>query len=312
MGLVLSLFVNNQYENFQPAFDTAVPQERDAELYNSLDTALSECDENLKKIREYQTEMQAIRDAMAKPTLEMEKMAFGKILVNVKIINGFYDFAEVLYDKLPKLLTRLSDFDDEKEPIVVSQQALCKQMARGIAFCISWDQAKMMQPHLQNDHAYFKRNLSKMADNFKLNRGDESKKAGIVSFFLAEAMPFTKKITDGFRNCQGGAKMRAMLANIANACCFLIKAKKFPDDSPYNNMCLRAMIGCLIMYDSLHPSGSFASKDIKAKSIVKVLVDYPTRFKDSQSEVNSLKSMVQYGCKTYANNASNTVRKLIE
>merc|ERR1712154_346707 len=129
-----------------------------------------------------------------------------------------------------------------------------------MAFTINFDQKKMYQPNLQNDFSYYKRNLSKQADDFKLDREDSERKAGLVSFFIAEALPMTKKAMASLSGAAGGKKMRTTIADFANSCCYLIKAKKFGDSSPYNTLCLRAMVSCLVVYDNIDVSGAYSSK----------------------------------------------------
>merc|ERR1711879_78717 len=309
MGQIISLLQNNKYKDFQPRFDDCKPLEKDRPLYEELQTTLSSSDTMLQQIKDYKAEQEVIRTSMSNPTPETEREAFEKVLVNVKIIHGFYDFAEALSSQVPKLVKRLSE--EEKENIV-TQEALAKQLATCVSFVVMWDQGKMHQPNLQNDYAYFKRNLAKQATAFELDRDSEDKRAGLTSFFLAEAMPMTKKLLTAMQN-EGTRRMRETIAEFSNACCYLIKSKKFPDDSPYNKLCLRAMVGCLIIFDHTDPVGAFGSKTIKARSIVTVLCkDYPARFPSSATEVNTLKSMVQYGTKTYGSTASATVTKLIE
>lgn len=155
-----------------------------------------------------------------------------------------------------------------------------------------------MNPSIQNDFSYYRRSLNRMKmtkQDHKLTIRDEL--ANKMSLFFAYPTPMMNVVNDAtskFMNEHPNLKdnVTAGLGAMANICqamvdsrkcvpsisisvtlCFSgicdavdvfyrrggLRGSRFESENT-NMFCLRAMVGCIILYDHLHPQGAFHKK----------------------------------------------------
>jgi len=229
----------------------------------------------------------AIRRALSNPTPENEEEAFNVVKRNVDTINNFYQFSKEIENVFPRLLASLAS-DDEKKAFE-DHQPIAKKIAQVLDFVLKFDEIKMLRPGLQNDFSFYRRSLGKhAADPDLVVRDDE---ASFISLFIAQPIPMmtalAKATTELLNESpQNGLRVPKVLAMIANVCLHLVKSKQFPDDET-NMLCVRAMVGSIVLYDHISSGGAFVKKSgINIRHAVQLVVK---DFADCKPLVNALR-----------------------
>ncbi len=274
------------------------------ELYNAIATLMETGATFLPLLDAYGGCADSIREAMSAPSnMEKQTTAFNALLPNVAIIKSFYDFSRELgpYVNIllffsfsltppaeawvPRLLNVLVNHD-----ALQAQQALAKQLADVLAFVLTFDQAKMTCPALQNDFSYYRRTLSKMRNHPSVTVSEAE--ANRISMFIAENIPMMKvcdpyfvrgflclfflsttqvlatSASSVFRENRG---IIDTLAGMANVCCNMVHSRRFTNEDT-NIYCLRAMTGAIVLYDHVDPLGAFHGRSpIKIKKCIQQL-----------------------------------------
>eukprot|EP00494_Astrolonche_serrata_P034479 UN34748 len=262
MGALVSLFKKSEMANFEPDFENDKTKKQDEKLYTDCEKNLKIATVMLDTLQKYKTGERAIKTAIEDP--DMESQSFEEILPNIKSLKQFYDFSQTLGELISQILVRLSD--DENE-YILSLEALSKQYAAIISFTLQWDSQKMLKSNIQNDLAFYRRCMDRQSSEFKSLPVSHDHTA-YISMFLAEALPFLSIISSKLKTDvnKGNTKILPTIGKFANAAAYLISKKKFPEKSPYYLLCLRAMVGSLIIFDRI--DNAFKSKLINVQKIV--------------------------------------------
>jgi len=194
-------------------------------------------------------------------------------------LQEFYDFSLELEACFPKLLVALCK-NDPKDSLA-NQQALAKQLADVFDFVLRFDDAKMVNPAIQNDFSYYRRTLNRMKLSKKdLNIKIRDELANRMSLFFAYPTPMMKVLSETtakFLSSDSSVprdNVTSALATMSNVCHDMVFKKKFEADGT-NMFCLRAMTGAIILFDHLSPQGAFAKKSpINIKGSINVLKSY--------------------------------------
>lgn len=145
---------------------------------------------------------------------------------------------------------------------VQTHLALAKQLAEIFDFVFHFDEAKMVNPAIQNDFSYYRRVLSRV----KNSRDEKSKivvdeeLANKMSFFFAYPTPMMKVLIDATMDFDKNAKIR-LIDGLSLVCNLCLKSLEAPSESEKAQMLgLCAMTGCIILVDHLHDIGAFHKK----------------------------------------------------
>eukprot|EP01105_Mastigella_eilhardi_P028654 TRINITY_DN95_c2_g1_i3.p1 TRINITY_DN95_c2_g1~~TRINITY_DN95_c2_g1_i3.p1 ORF type:complete len:346 (+),score=132.09 TRINITY_DN95_c2_g1_i3:88-1038(+) len=258
-------------------FDNAVPSAEEQGLWNQIHSVLQQGPALLEKLKAYTGCETYIRAAITNPCPENEETAWNKVLPGVDQLQEFFDFSLQLEQHFPKLIVALCK--DDPKASLANKQALAKQLGDVFDFVLRFDDAKMINPAIQNDFSYYRRTLNRM----KLAKKDGNIKvrdelANRMSLFFAYPTPMMKvisettaKFLDANKTTIPKENVNEALAVMANTCCDMVDKKRF--DKPDTNLfCLRAMVGALILYDHIADGGAFNKKSpIHVKDCVTVL-----------------------------------------
>lgn len=245
-------------------FQNAKPSEEEKELHRTVATVLDKGPTILDRLLKYEGCEEFIRKAITTPGPETEESAWNAVLPAVDQLQEFYDFSLELESCFPKLLIALCK-NDPKETLG-NQQALAKQLADVFDFVLRFDDAKMVNPAIQNDFSYYRRTLNRM----KLAKKDMNIKirdelANRMSLFFAYPTPMMKVLSDTTVKFLSSdttvprENVTNALSVMGNVCQDMVAKKRFDSDAT-NMFCLRAMTGAIILFDHLHPQGAFAKK----------------------------------------------------
>ena len=205
------------------------------------------------------------------------------LLPAVLLLKDLFDYSKELEVLFPKLLSALmKDDPNNPNPALATQQALAKQLADVLDFVLQFDDAKMVNPGIQNDFSYYRRSLARLLLN-KETAEDivvKDELANRMSLFFASPTPMMKVLTDcttSFLEEQGAAQnvtkdsVTIGLSLMANVCYEMVAKHRFTSVDT-NMFCLRCMTGSIILVDHLAPSGAFHKKShINVKGCITVL-----------------------------------------
>jgi len=260
-------------------FENAKPSELEQELHATVAAVLDKAPVILDRLFKYEGCEEYIRKAITTPGEETEGAAWNAVLPAVDQLQEFYDFSLELESCFPKLLVALCKEDPKQS--LANQQALAKQLADVFDFVLRFDDAKMVNPAIQNDFSYYRRTLNRMKLSKKeMNIKIRDELANRMSLFFAYPTPMMKVLSDTtvkFLSSDSSVPRENVtnaLAAMCNVCQDMVSKKKFEADAT-NMMCLRAMTGAIILFDHLHAQGAFAKKSpINIKGCINVLKTY--------------------------------------
>jgi hypothetical protein len=229
----------------------------------------------LDVLRDYTGCEEPIRKALNDPGPKTEGAAWNAVSAAVNKLYGFYKFAQELEKVWPQILDTLCS----ESPLVGVQQhlALAKQLAEIFDFVFHFDEAKMVNPAIQNDFSYYRRVLSRMKNS---NKDEKSKivvdeeLANKMSFFFAYPTPMMKVLIDATMEFDHNAKLRLIdgLSLISNLCLKFLEKQQAASTDKAAMLSLCAMTGCIILVDHLHDQGAFHKKSpIRIKSCIQKL-----------------------------------------
>lgn len=280
MGKVLSLLQSGKEpEEIFLDFEKAQPTDDERDIHAQVAAVLNKGPQILDRLFKYDGCEEFIRKAITTPGPETEESAWNAVLPAVDQLQEFYDFSLELEACFPKLLVALCK--NEPKDSLANQQALAKQLADVFDFVLRFDDAKMVNPAIQNDFSYYRRTLNRMKLSKKdLNIKIRDELANRMSLFFAYPTPMMKVLSEttvrflSTDTTVPRENVTTALATIANVCQDMVFKKKFEADST-NMFCLRAMTGAIILFDHLHAQGAFQKKSpINIKGCINVLKSY--------------------------------------
>jgi len=257
-------------------FENARPSEEEQQLHATVAEVMERSTSIIESLLKYTGCEEYIRKAITNPGPETEDAAWEAVLPSVDQLQQFYEFSIELEQCFPKLLVALCK-NDPKEQLPASN-ALAKQLADVFDFVLRFDDAKMVNPAIQNDFSYYRRTLNRM----KLSRKDTNIKirdelANRMSLFFAYPTPMMKVLSETTAKflTQDTSVPRdnvtSALATLANVCHDMVQNKRFSKEA-YTLLSLRAMVGAIILYDHVSEHGAFIKKSpINIKGCINVL-----------------------------------------
>lgn len=307
MGKLLSILrqPHNKDANVFVDFENAQPTEMEEPTYRSVESVLEQAKGVLKDMQSYKGAMAEIREAINNPhSDEAQSKAWSATMKHVSNLKLYYDFSKSLEEVISMLLADLCSSDMTSIEHLEQQQALFRQFAEILDFTLAFDEAKMTTPAVQNDFSYYRRRVNHMkstADNGASEDTEGSDEPvisaevqGRMSLFFAESRPMMKCVSATTSKFVADHKdiplenTTEMLAKMAAICRVMIATPEYRErfvNSETVTFVLRVMVGVLILYDHVHPSGVFAKNNqIDMEKFVKVL-------KQHASDTNLLDAM---------------------
>jgi len=253
-----------------------VADEEERKIHQLVAEALEQAGPNLEAVKDYGGCEDVIRKALNDPNPKTEEAAWKTVSKAVEKLHSFYQFSLALENVWPKILDCVCLEDSVAG--VSSHLALTKQVGQIFDFVFHFDEAKMVNPAIQNDFSYYRRVLGRMK-----SKGDKKEKvivdeelANKMSFFFAYPTPMMKVLIDATTGFDKNQKHRLIggLSLVANAC---LKSLNTDDNSKEEKtmLFLCAMTGCVILVDHLHDEGAFHAKSpIRIRSCIALLKNH--------------------------------------
>jgi len=251
-----------------------VSDDDERKIHELVAEALRDGPNHLEVLHDYTGCEEPIRKALNDPGPKTEGAAWTAVSAAVTKLYGFYKFALELEKVWPQILDTLCA--ENAIHGVQTHLALGKQLAEIFDFVFHFDEAKMVNPAIQNDFSYYRRVLSRMKNS---NKDEKSKivvdeeLANKMSFFFAYPTPMMKVLIDATMEFDHNAKIRLIdgLSLVSNLCLkFLEKDPGGSEKATMLSLC--AMTGCIILVDHLHDQGAFHKKSpIRIRSCIQKL-----------------------------------------
>lgn len=284
-------------------FENAQPSPEEAELYNQAEGCLTEANKILNELMNYKGASKEIREAISNQTAESELQAWNTVLPLVLKLKTFFEFSKKLEEMVPKILSKLCDRDlanslprsggfNEASEQLDSHQATVKEFAKLLDFVLKFDEAKMMNPALQNDFSYYRRTTQRLRNSQNQNSNEETSSelesipmntCNSMSLFFANATPMLQALvasTAKFVEDNTGPVANvttALLAVMAKVCQKMLDNQELRQrikQKETERFILRVMVALIILYDHIQPTGAFAKgSHVDVKGCMKVLRD---------------------------------------
>jgi len=309
MGGIFSSIFGKGSDNLGviPNFDNPREPEtaEDIALYDESEKLVVRSKTMIEKLEKYTFATEIIKQAIEDPDSENE--CFGQVLESIAVLSEFWQFSSQIGDVVVRLLTRLGDIKEGKESAlgVASSEALSKQYAEILSFCITWDFMKMMKSNLQNDLSFYRRCMDRQASNYELPVSQDH--TAYISMFLAESLPMLKAICTKLKEAtnKGNTQLFSTLARFSDAGRIILQKKKWGESSPNYEILLRALTGSFVIYDHISDKGVFKSKEIKAQDVVKTVHKW-----ENVQITGTMKSLIMYGAPNFNRDANKKIRDM--
>jgi len=270
--------------DFDLNFDAPeIADEEERKIHQLVAEVLEQAGPNLEAVKDYGGCEDVIRKALNDPNPKTEEAAWKTVSKAVEKLHSFYQFSLSLENVWPKLLDCVCLEDSVAG--VSSHLALTKQLGQIFDFVFHFDEAKMVNPAIQNDFSYYRRVLGRMK-----TKGDKKEKvivdeelANKMSFFFAYPTPMMKVLIDATTAFDKNQKHRVIggLSLVSNACLKALEEDGGESKEEKTMLFLCAMTGCVILVDHLHDEGAFHAKSpIRIRGCISKLKSHelPTDF----------------------------------
>lgn len=278
-------------------------------MYTECEQVLLKGATILDKIRSYQSCDEAIRKAISAPGTDAEKKAMQALLPAVLQLKDMFDYSQDLEQIFPRLLTVLmkdpavsssgASSSNQTTSALATQQALAKQLADVLDFVLQFDDAKMVNPGIQNDFSYYRRSLARLLLNKET--ADEivvkDDLGNRMSLFFASPTPMMTVLTRCTTQFveESGASVNVTrdsvtigMSLMANVCYEMVAKRRFTSVKT-NMFCLRCMTCSIILVDHISRLGAFHKKSlINVKGCVTALKAFSSE-QDTSGLVNALR-----------------------
>ncbi|XP_035445134.1 CYFIP-related Rac1 interactor A [Spodoptera frugiperda] len=296
MGKLLSLLSRDdsnccsspRYDIFLD-FENAAPTDTERDVYEEVQRVLLDSEKILEEIQCYKGAGKEIREAIADPSRISQERAWRAVRPLVDKLLRCYNHSLQLQRVVPRLLGSLVGGAMSPTQHLEQQQALVKQFAEILEFVLKFDEYKMKTPAIQNDFSYYRRSVSRGGlINAELPPGEEphitAEVANRMSLFYAQATPMLKVLSEATSqfvndNQQDLENTTETLSTMAKVCLRMLENPKLVAQFSREEtslLVLRVMVGLIILYDWVHPSGAFCrSSSVDVKGCVKFLQQQP-------------------------------------
>jgi hypothetical protein len=267
MGSLVSIIQNSNESgpDIVLDFENAQPIQEEEQLYRYIVEILNRSNAILQSLRQYTGCGELIRKAISNPSPQTEEEAWVALCPSAVKLKKYYEFSQRIEDIFPRILFVLCKGNITEN--LEKYQATTKKLADLLNFVLQFDDLKMTNPSIQNDFSYYRRLLSRVKNNYKINKQNipvNDELANRMSLFYAYSTPMFKAVTDstlafvapnsksGISSQQVGECL-SLMTNI----CYNAVSKYRVQSQPMISFCLRVMVGCIILFDHIDSEGAF-------------------------------------------------------
>ncbi|EDR26198.1 hypothetical protein, conserved [Entamoeba dispar SAW760] len=270
---------------------SATPSAAEQEPFQTINEVTSHINEMLQKMTNYKAKETEIRAAIATPSPETEEAAWKAIVPQVQTINSFFEYSRSMKIEVVKSLRLICKLNGNDS--VTQYQAVTVKLMELIDFAVQFDNKKLANPGLQNDFSYYRRSVGKMKQKHREDVVLRDEVTNQISMFFAFAAPMIlclcEALNEDIKNGLSLDNLGDWLRTVAYSCC--TEAQKHGSNGI---QLLRIMTGCILLYDTVVPTGAFSSKGkFNVLECVRTLQTY------QEEEVALLANSLKYSTKHF-------------
>jgi hypothetical protein len=233
--------------------------------YNGRGRELLKILENFPSTRkEQQHAMQHSKDETA------QHAAFDAILPNALLVKKFFEYASEMEQKVPELVMYIlshgvtSHTHKQQEQWLEANEAVVHCLCDTLVFGLSFDNVKQRSPDVQNDFAYYRRNMGKFHDKAEVGEAETN----TIAMWMADGTPMLTRLTDAIGNVYsatstGADGVKHLFSNIVNVSCSMLmrgdvgKSSLTDPATENTNYCMGLMTAGIVVFDRVVPTGVF-------------------------------------------------------
>ena len=260
--------------------ETKGSEEQDAEglvMSTQMQTHITRGKEILTLLATFPSTRPQQQEAMQKPKeQEIQNIAFDAILPNALLVKEFFEYSKEMEKEASQILTFIiekgiaSNTGKQQQKWLEANQNVVQCLCDVLFFALSFDNKKMQSPDVQNDFAYYRRNMAKFTE--KVTEGGIGEaETNSIAMWLADGTPMLTRLSDAFGQVaatldvksRSGVGVKHALANIANVTCSMLMRgdvgqTSLTDPAIENtNYCLALMTSAIVLFDRVVPTGVF-------------------------------------------------------
>lgn len=298
MGSLISLLQtsNEAGPDIMLDFENAQPIPEEEQLYRYVLDLLKHSNAILQSLRQYTGCGELIRKAISMPSRQTEEEAWIALCPSAMKLRKYYEFSQRIEDIFPRILYVLCTGNIIEN--LEKYQATARKLADLLNFILQFDDLKMTNPAIQNDFSYYRRSLSRMKNNFQINKQNipvNDELANRMSLFYAYSTPMFKAVTDATLMFVSPGSKSGITADNVSEClslmtciCYNAVSKYRVQSQPMIAFCLRVMVGCIILFDHIDRDGAF-SRNSKINIRVCIRLIQGSAGVDADSLLNTLR-----------------------
>ncbi|GMS84044.1 hypothetical protein PENTCL1PPCAC_6219, partial [Pristionchus entomophagus] len=258
-------------------FVHASPTESERQLYDMSEQIIARGNEVLDDLALYgdgprEAAVQALREGS-----DSEKVDCAHTMEPyIRRIKEAYSVSKNIQQVLPKLLWELCSGPLPPLEQLESRQALLRQFTTLVVFAMRFDEMKVRNPSMINHFSIYRRLTSTIN---ALSHSQDIKMDNDVTWFLATANSMTDVL---YKTTESFIYESAMLPKentidtlytiVRLSCAILSSPSSSPLSMDTRLFVQRVLVGCVLLFDSVHPQGSFSRESIiDMRSIINVL-----------------------------------------
>jgi len=282
MGSLVSILQNTNENNpdILLDFENPRPIPEEEQLYHYVVELLNRSNAILQSLRQYTGCGELIRKAISNPSPQTEEDAWNGLCPSAVKLKKYYEFSQRIEDIFPRILYVLCNGNIIQN--LERYQATTRKLADLLNFVLQFDDLKMTNPSIQNDFSYYRRLLSRVKNNHKINKQNvpvNDELANRMSLFYAYSTPMFKAITDSTLAFVSPSSKSNISAAQVGEClslityiCYNAVSKYRVQSQPMISFCLRVMVGCIILFDHIDPEGAFVKNSkINIKGCIRLI-----------------------------------------
>ena len=217
--------------------------------------------------------------ALSNPSEDARNAAWERIFPNVQLQMEVYTFATEIARNFRELLDAvIHQFQTGQTNVFEDMPALTKSIAECFDCMLRLDEIKLSLPNIVNDLAYFRRNCVHYNQNNDLD--DLLAMSNGTTMFWGSPTPMLSHVITSLSNQypQGSESLDSVLmilGAVSDVCTSMLKFHKYGTEEP-NKLCLRCIVGAVLIYDWMSPVGAFSAKKRRfhVRDAMEVLVSF--------------------------------------
>ena len=187
-----------------------------------------------------------------------------------------FNFAKTISEHFIFLIRAVMDSGNSTD-VFADMPGITKCFVDCFDIILTFDEIKLTLPKLINDLAFFRRNVQNYNEDGSLD--DILDMSNSTTIFWASSTPMLSEAITAIQNTfpLGSPEFNQVLTlfgSVSDVATSILKKHKFDNEKP-NKLCLRCIVGAVLIIDNISPQGAFLPKSsFHIKDAMDVLVNF--------------------------------------